>query len=105
MSQQDNFAGGFLLGTLVGGALGGLIGALTASRLRPLPEEEDFSRDLKRDLANTTPEEQMELARRGLEDKIAQLNAAIEDVRDQLGSVNGHPETLSSYDPSSLIDS
>ena len=31
----------------------------------------------------------MEVARRGLEDKIAQLNDAIDDVRQQLGTVNG----------------
>jgi len=34
-----------------------------------------------------TPEEGMEVARRSLEDKIAQLNLAIDDVRQQLGSV------------------
>ena len=30
----------------------------------------------------------MEIARRSLEDKIAQLNATIDDVREQLGNVN-----------------
>jgi hypothetical protein len=34
----------------------------------------------------------MEVARRGLEDKIAQLNDAIDDVRQQLGTVNGTPK-------------
>ncbi|KEI66439.1 hypothetical protein A19Y_1379 [Planktothrix agardhii NIVA-CYA 126/8] len=32
----------------------------------------------------------METARLGLEDKISQLNQAIDDVRQQLGSVNGN---------------
>jgi hypothetical protein len=31
----------------------------------------------------------METARRSLEDKIAQLNATIDDVRNQLSNVNG----------------
>jgi hypothetical protein len=31
----------------------------------------------------------MENARRSLEDKIAQLNATIDEVRQQLGNVNG----------------
>jgi hypothetical protein len=33
----------------------------------------------------------IEAARRGLEDKIAQLNEAIDDVRQKLGGVNGTP--------------
>lgn len=32
----------------------------------------------------------MEMARRSLEDKIAQLNATIDEVRQQLGNVNGN---------------
>ncbi|MEO0455437.1 MAG: hypothetical protein AAF152_02480 [Cyanobacteria bacterium P01_A01_bin.114] len=112
MSQPDNFGSGFLLGTLVGGVLGGVIGALAAARLQQpsTDEEDDFGRlsvsdNLKRNLAEATTEEQMEIARRGLEDKIAQLNTAIEDVRQQLGTVNGHPEVISTYDPSNLTDS
>ncbi|MEO1400466.1 MAG: hypothetical protein AAFV72_04335 [Cyanobacteria bacterium J06635_1] len=109
MSQPNNFGSGFLLGTLVGGLLGGVIGALAASRIQqPANDDEDFSLisdDLKRNLAEASTEEQMEIARRGLEDKIAQLNTAIEDVRQQLGTVNGHPEVVSTYDPSNLTDS
>lgn len=105
MSQQDHFAGGFFLGALVGGALGGILGALAANRINQHQDDEDteFSRlsdDMKRNLAEATPEERMELARQGLEDKIAQINLAIEDVRQQLGNVNGHSEELSSYNPS-----
>jgi hypothetical protein len=37
-------------------------------------------------------EESIELARHGLEDKIAQLNLAIDDVRQQLGTVKASPE-------------
>ena len=37
-------------------------------------------------------EESIELARHGLEDKIAQLNLAIDDVTQQLGSVKAKEE-------------
>jgi hypothetical protein len=46
----------------------------------------------KRQLRAAT-EQNMEVARRGLEDKIAQLNDAIDDVRQQLGTVNGNGES------------
>ena len=36
------------------------------------------------------PEDHMETARLSLEDKIAQLNQAIDDVRQQLGTVNSN---------------
>jgi hypothetical protein len=95
MSQQGNFLGGFLLGTLVGGAVGGVIGALAASRLAPTDAKLEGGNDPKAVKASKkrqikpAAEPNMEVARRGLEDKIAQLNEAIDDVRQQLGSVNG----------------
>jgi hypothetical protein len=110
MSQQDHFAGGFFLGAVVGGVLGGILGALAANRIhnrQTEDEDTDFSKlsdDIKRNLAEATPEERMELARQGLEDKIAQLNAAIEDVRQQLGDVNGHGERITSYDQPGRLD-
>jgi len=103
MSQQGNFVGGFLLGTLVGGVVGGIVGVLVTSRLSQTgtPEEDrsiskldsadrtlDRKAGKKRQLRAST-EQNMEVARRGLEDKIAQLNDAIDDVRQQLGAVNG----------------
>jgi hypothetical protein len=48
-------------------------------------------------------EESIEAARLALEDKIAQLNAAIDEVRQQLGGINGHSER--SWESSSYIDS
>jgi len=97
MSQQDNFVGGFLLGTLVGGALGGVVGALAASRIQsggktkpsPLPKPEG---ELAFGEFDNTDEDSIEAARLGLETKIAQLNEAIDDVRQQLGGINGHSE-------------
>ncbi|NJL01227.1 MAG: hypothetical protein HC910_11955 [Spirulinaceae cyanobacterium SM2_1_0] len=89
MSQRDGFTGGFFLGVLLGGLVGGTIGAIAASRQRlnaeltdePLPAGET-SREVS--------EARIEQARRSLEAKIAQLNLAIDDVRQQLSSVNGN---------------
>lgn len=108
MSQQDNFVGGFLLGTLVGGALGGVVGALAASRIQQAgkPKKSSLPK-VERELAfgefDDTDEDSIEAARLGLEDKIAQLNEAIDDVRQQLGGINGHSERP--WESSSLTDS
>lgn len=95
MSQPGNFLGGFLLGTVVGGVVGGVIGTLATARLAQSdPQKLDGSKPeakagKKRPLKASSSEQSMEGARRGLEDKIAQLNEAIDDVRQQLGAVNG----------------
>ena len=105
MSQQGSFVGGFLLGAIVGGAVGGVVGVLVTSRLsqgepsdaiakldsKRLDGKRLDGKDKKRQIKATT-EQGMEVARRGLEDKIAQLNEAIDDVQQQLGSVNGNPK-------------
>ncbi|MEM9116744.1 MAG: hypothetical protein AAF827_20995 [Cyanobacteria bacterium P01_D01_bin.6] len=97
MSQQDNFGSGFFLGTLFGGVVGGVVGAVVASRvLRDNSEEETFNLGSAQEGdggAFSPSEEEMELARRGLEDKIAQLNSAIDDVRHRLGTPNGHAQS------------
>jgi gas vesicle protein len=100
MSQQDGFAGGFLLGSLVGGVLGGVVGALIATKqLENASETEEpklGATPLERKTTQrkglfkpASAQTDMEAARRSLEDKIAQLNDAIDDVRQQLGGVNG----------------
>jgi hypothetical protein len=97
MSQQDNFGSGFLLGTLFGGIVGGLVGAVVASRATQ--DRVDTDRFSLEEAEASEPgqlplsEEEMEIARRGLEDKIAQLNSAIDDVRQRLGGTNGHAQT------------
>jgi hypothetical protein len=120
--SQDNFSGGFLLGTLVGGLVGGLLGAAMASgRLSEFLEEEEptdaaaqnGSRRLNghakatdsklRNGKSRQPEGDMENARRSLEDKIAQLNDTIDDVRRQLGSVPMSSQAQS-LDPAGLPD-
>ncbi|MGQ4650649.1 hypothetical protein [Lyngbya aestuarii] len=101
MSERDAFTGGFLAGAVMGSLLGGVIGALVAARR---DEEEgtkegsllntglSTSRPLKGKRGQIQTEESIEGSRRSLEDKIAQLNMAIDDVRQQLGNVNGNSE-------------
>lgn len=103
MSQRDGFGSGFVAGAFVGGVFGGVIGALIASRRDPqlLAEEETELTDsqaeakkiaAKRRQMKASESENIgiETARRSLEDKIAQLNATIDEVRKQLGNVNGN---------------
>lgn len=87
MSQQNSFGSGFILGSIVGGVVGGVLGSILATRNEKqiinhedsmLPEDSKIS---------LNSEESIELARHGLENKIAQLNLAIDDVRQQLGTV------------------
>jgi hypothetical protein len=98
MSQQDNFSGGFILGAIVGGVVGGIFGVAlaTAKTAGPIANEADPKvprparrRPLRVPSEASVTEQSMEVARQGLEDRIAQLNDAIDDVRQQLGSVNG----------------
>jgi gas vesicle protein len=109
MSQQDNFSGGFVLGALVGGAIGALIGVVLAApkeaRDRPRGEVSPVPKPRKRPLRGLgDPSEQtMEVARQGLEDKIAQLNDAIDEVRHQINGVNGRAaEPSKTHSPESL---
>jgi gas vesicle protein len=109
MSQQDNFSGGFFLGALVGGAVGALIGVVLSApkegRDRPRGEVSSVPKPRKRPLRGLgDPSEQtMEVARQGLEDKIAQLNDAIDEVRHQINGVNGRAtEPSKSHSPESI---
>jgi gas vesicle protein len=97
MSQRDNFVGGFVVGAIVGGLVGGVVGVLLASRrlnhlssdpLLNTDQQDAKAGSKKRSLTGST-EQEMEVARRNLEGKIAQLNDAIDDVRQQLGTVHG----------------
>jgi gas vesicle protein len=101
MSQQDGFGSGFLAGAIVGSVVGGILGALIARRDSDEVAEEDpqltpSSVEPKKTAKKRqikAPEQEameMEAARRSLEDKIAQLNATIDEVRQQLGNVNGN---------------
>ncbi len=102
MSQRDGFASGFVAGAIVGGLIGGLIGSLVTSQRNTDEDAEQSLLNANRSEAKTikgkkrqlNSEESIEAARRSLEDKIAQLNTAIDDVRQQLGTVNGNSDRL-----------
>ncbi len=102
MSQRDGFTGGFIAGSVVGGVVGGVIGALLASRAlndsatdieprRKTNLAEGNNSGSKRRPLKASSEQTIEVARRSLEDKIAQLNETIDEVRLNLGNVNGNP--------------
>lgn len=90
MSQKDNFGNGFVLGSIVGGVVGGLLGTLLATRNETAAPKQDLTFEEGEPPIKFTSEENIEVARHSLEDKIAQLNLAIDEVREQLGSVNGN---------------
>lgn len=89
MSQQNGFGSGFILGSVVGGVVGGLLGTVLATRNDRQALKLNDNR-FERDREIFSSEESIELARHGLEDKIAQLNLAIDDVRQQLGKVEAN---------------
>jgi TolA-binding protein len=103
MSQRDNFSSGFFLGALLGGVVGGLVGVILAT---PKAQEESEGsaansdeglppRPRKRPLRlvnEAVTEQSMEAARQGLEQKIAQLNEAIDAVRQQISHVHTQKE-------------
>jgi predicted nucleic acid-binding Zn-ribbon protein len=102
MSQRDGFTNGFFLGTFVGGVVGGVVGGILGAvvmsrRDAKLAEEEQIESSQTKAGANESLE--METARRSLEDKIAHLNETIDQVRNQLGTVNNNssPEVKEHY--------
>ncbi|NWF62132.1 MAG: hypothetical protein HXY43_23460 [Fischerella sp.] len=107
MSQRDGFASGFFFGAVVGGVVGGVLGTIVASRnngelaaqeegqIPTSPTEAKKASFKRRQMkASETDSIEMETARRSLEDKIAQLNATIDEVRQQLGSVNSNSNQI-----------
>ena len=90
MSQQSGFGSGFILGSIVGGVVGGLLGATLANRNEKTDLDQEESVLQSHSEKSFESDERIELARHGLEDKIAQLNLAIDDVRQQLSSVKSN---------------
>ncbi len=95
MSDREGFTGGFFAGAVVGGIFGGLLGSILANRkknesIESLEDKSKFNSSRESQLEG---EESIEIARHTLETKIAQLNLAIDDVRQQLGAVNGNSES------------
>jgi len=93
MSQKNGFGSGFVLGSIIGGIVGGVLGTVLATRS---DRESELDREILSKKNNNEisfgSEESIELARHGLEDKIAQLNLAIDDVKQQLGTVQANSE-------------
>lgn len=101
MSDRDNFTGGLIAGAVVGGLVGGAIGFLLGSGRDQEVTSSDDSGTLPESKLNKLirrklkgEEEKIETARRTLEEKIAQLNEAIDQVRFQLGDEQEHPSEL-----------
>jgi hypothetical protein len=95
MSNRDGFAGGFIAGAAVGGLVGAVLGAVLSRRAAEvaLPESSEAkARKSSNRKGGQLESERIEVARLSLEDKIAQLNQAIDDVRLQLGDVNGNAQ-------------
>ena len=95
MSNREGFTGGFIAGAAVGGLVGAVLGAVLSRRAAEalLSEPSDAkTRKIRQRKASQLEAEGMEVARLSLEDKIAQLNQAIDDVRLQLGDVNGNAQ-------------
>lgn len=86
--KSDNFFGGFILGAIAGGVVGALIASkLTDSSTKQNDLASDETMD---DEENLLGQEPVDLARRGLEQKIAQLNAAIDAVSNELSISTGN---------------
>ncbi len=89
MSNQDGFTSGLVVGSVLGGIVGGVLGVVLNQRLSKETSNLQQS-DLNPQQHNSLESENIETARLSLEDKIAQLNQAIDDVRHQLNTVNGN---------------
>lgn len=95
-NQGDRFLGGFVAGSLFGGLVGGLVGSYLVNRLgdRVLSEDGDSDASIEgtlksaRNLLRRSNDLSIEDAREGLEEKIAELNDAIDQAREQLNHVN-----------------
>ncbi|MEG3844214.1 hypothetical protein [Microcoleus sp. herbarium14] len=95
MSNREGFTGGFIAGAAVGGLVGAVLGVVLSRRAAEalLSDSSDAkARKRSNGKRNQIEDEGMEVARLSLEDKIAQLNQAIDDVRLQLGDVNGNAQ-------------
>lgn len=82
--NSGNFWGGFLFGA----AVGGVVGALVAIKLSE-PEDDLVDQQSDRDRIIDKTQTSNEFARRNLEKKIAQLNAAIDSVSQELATAEG----------------
>ncbi len=99
MSQKDNFGGGFIVGSIVGGLVGGLLGALLTTRDETAESNDNFNLRGGEAPLDISSAESIEEARHSLEDKILQLNTAIDEARQQLKSVNDSSQDENGAEP------
>ncbi len=90
MSQRDGFGSGFFWGVVFGSAIGAVVGAIVANDRTSPTDKALINGTNGRQRKPLQTEATIEAARHSLEEKIAQLNSAIDDVRQQLGEVNGN---------------
>lgn len=90
MSKNNNFGGGFILGAIFGGIVGGVVGTTLASQQKNKASIKGGTSEAKLSFNHA---ENTEDTRRNLEGKIAQLNLAIDEVRQQLDTVNGDQQS------------
>lgn len=98
MSNRDGFTGGFMAGAAVGGLVGAVLGAVLSRRAAEVfLADSSESKSIKgsKDKSSQREAQRMEVARLSLEDKIAQLNQAIDDVRLEIRDVNGNVQHTS----------
>ncbi len=92
MSNKDGFVSGLIAGAAVGSLLGGFLGILVGTSISDdadLAENLLDSQDTEK-RKSIKQSDRTEKARQSLESKIAQLNQAIDEVRQQIGDVNGN---------------
>ena len=97
MSNKDGFASGLIAGAAVGGLVGGLLGILLGVKISnddDSIEENLLDNQVTEGEKATAEKIGIEEASQSLKSKIAQLNQAIDDVRLQIGSVNGNLEKI-----------
>jgi hypothetical protein len=99
MSNREGFTGGFMAGAAVGCLVGAVLGVVLSRRAAEAfladPSEVKSIKPIK-GKGLQLEDERIEVARLSLEDKIAQLNQAIDDVRLQLGDANDNVQVHSS---------
>jgi gas vesicle protein len=91
--RRGGGAGDFVAGFLLGGAVFGALGYILAPQISKTLEEGDSVKDegvaTKRPARFLEDDEGLEKTRQTLNEKIAQLNAAIDDVSAQLRTEDG----------------
>ncbi|MBF2056556.1 MAG: hypothetical protein IGQ45_04855 [Cyanobacterium sp. T60_A2020_053] len=78
MSEKNSFGNGFLFGTVIGGLIGGVIGVIVTKKTTELNEDREEKKQANNYTVNNN---NIENSRLSLEEKINQLNHAIDDVR------------------------